>query len=41
MNNKQMTLMGTGFEKYTKTTRRAVCLAEMDRAVPWSELRAR
>ena len=38
MNNKQMTLMGTGFEKYTKTTRRAVFLAEMDRAVPWSEL---
>ena len=39
MNNKQMTLTGsTGFEKYTKTTRRAVFLAEMDRAVPWAEL---
>jgi len=38
MNNKQITLMGTGFEKYSKTTRRAVFLAEMDRAVPWGEL---
>jgi IS5 family transposase len=38
MNNKQMTLMSTGFEKYTKTTRRAQFLADMDRVVPWSEL---
>ena len=38
MNNKQMTLMSTGFEKYTKTTRRAAFLAEMDRVVPWGEL---
>lgn len=38
MNNKQMTLAGTGFEKYTKTTRRAQFLAEMDRVVPWGEL---
>lgn len=38
MNKNQMTLMSTGFEKYTKTTRRAVFLAEMDCAVPWSEL---
>jgi IS5 family transposase len=39
MNNKQMTLMGgTGFEKYTKTTRRAAFLAEMDQVVPWGEL---
>src|SRR3990170_2166 len=38
MNNKQMTLMGTGFEKYGKTTRRATFRAEMDRAVPWGEL---
>ncbi len=38
MNNKQMTLMNTGFEKYTKTTRRAAFLAEMDRVVPWREL---
>jgi IS5 family transposase len=38
MNNKQMTLMGTGFEKHTKITRRAAFLAEMDRVVPWNEL---
>lgn len=35
---KQQTL--GGFEKYTKTTRRAQFLAEMDRIVPWSELAA-
>jgi IS5 family transposase len=35
---KQMTLGGTGFEKYGKTTRRARFLAEMDRVVPWAEL---
>ncbi|HXJ91576.1 MAG TPA: IS5 family transposase [Terriglobia bacterium] len=33
---KQQTL--GGFEKYTKTTRRAKFLAEMDRLVPWKEL---
>ncbi len=33
--------MGTGFEKYTKTTRREQFLAEMERIVPWSELCAR
>lgn len=38
MKNKQMTLGGTGFEKHTKPTRRAVFLAEMDRVVPWGEL---
>jgi IS5 family transposase len=38
MKNKQMTLAGTGFEKYSKTTRRAQFLAEMDRVVPWAEL---
>lgn len=38
MNNKQMTLMSTGFEKYAKTTRRAQFLADMERVVPWSEL---
>jgi transposase, IS5 family len=37
----QLTLAGTGFEKYTKTTRRAEFLAEMDRVVPWRELCAR
>ena len=33
--------MGTGFEKQTKTTRRELFLAEMDRIVPWAELCAR
>jgi len=33
-----MTLAGSGFEKYAKTTRRAQFLAEMERVVPWSEL---
>ena len=35
--SKQLTL-GTGFEKYAKTTRREKFLSEMDRIVPWSEL---
>jgi IS5 family transposase len=35
---KQITLATTGFERYTKTTRRAAFLAEMERVVPWSEL---
>lgn len=35
--SKQMTL-GTGFEKYSKTTRREKFLTEMDRMVPWGEL---
>lgn len=35
---KQTTLAEGGFEKYGKTTRRAVFLAEMDRVVPWAEL---
>jgi IS5 family transposase len=38
MKNKQMTLTGSGFEKYAKTTRRAQFLAEMERVVPWAEL---
>jgi transposase, IS5 family len=37
----QLTLAGTGFEKYTKVTRRAQFLAEMERVVPWRELCAR
>lgn len=41
MKRAQMTLAGTGFEKYTKTTRRAQFLTEMDRVVPWRELCAR
>jgi transposase, IS5 family len=34
----QTTLASTGFEKYTKTTRRAQFLAEMERVVPWRAL---
>jgi transposase-like protein DUF772 len=35
---KQLTLAMAGFERYAKTTRRAVFLAEMERVVPWSAL---
>src|SRR6516165_1700155 len=35
---KQMTLAAVGFERYAKTTRRAVFLAEMERGVPWPAL---
>ena len=35
---KQLTLATSGFEKYSKTTRRAIFLNEMDRVVPWSKL---
>ena len=35
---KQKTLATLGFDKYTKTTRRAAFLGEMERVVPWSEL---
>jgi IS5 family transposase len=41
MTRAQITLAGTGFEKYTKTMRRAQFLAEMDRVVPWRALCAR
>ncbi len=41
MKRTQSTLASTGFEKYTKTTRRAQFLAEMDRVVPWRALCAR
>lgn len=41
MTRSQLTLAGAGFEKYTKVTRRAQFLAEMDRVVPWRELCAR
>jgi hypothetical protein len=41
MTRSQLTLTGTGFEKYTKRTRRAQFLAEMERVVPWRELCAR
>jgi IS5 family transposase len=32
--------MMTGFERYTKKTRRAMFLEEMDQLVPWEKLRA-
>ena len=35
---KQVTLATAGFERYTKTTRRAAFLAEMERVVPWTSL---
>ncbi len=35
---KQMTLSAGSFDRYSKTTRRAAFLAEMDRVVPWSAL---
>ena len=35
---KQLTLAAVGFERYAKTTRRAVFLTEMERMVPWSAL---
>jgi len=35
---KQMTLASAGFERYAKTTRRAVLLTEMERVVPWPAL---
>lgn len=35
---KQMTLAEGGFEKYSKTTRRAAFLADMERVVPWDKL---
>src|SRR2546428_7710709 len=38
MTRSQRTLAGTSFEKYTKVTRRAQFLAEIDRVVPWREL---
>jgi len=35
---KQITLAAAGFERYAKTTRRAVFLGEMERVVPWPGL---
>src|SRR3990172_8647109 len=35
---KQTTLSTSSFDRYSKTTRRATFLAEMDRVVPWSAL---
>ena len=41
MTGSQLTLAGTRFEKFTKVTRRARFLAEMDGVVPWGEFCAR
>jgi len=35
---KQMTLSAGSFERYSKTTRRAAFLADMNRVVPWKQL---
>lgn len=35
---KQMTLARGGFDRFGKTTKRAVFLREMDQVIPWSEL---
>ena len=35
---KEQLTLGTGFEKYSKTTCREKFLTEMDRIVPWGEL---
>jgi IS5 family transposase len=35
---RQVTLATAGFDRYSKPTRRAVFLAEMDRVVPWKQL---
>ena len=35
---RQTTLATSGFDRYSKPTRRALFLAEMDRVVPWRQL---
>jgi transposase, IS5 family len=35
---RQTTLASAGFERYSKTTRRAAFLGKMDRIVPWKDL---
>src|SRR5688500_2424610 len=35
---KQISLARGGFDRYSKTTKRAAFLAEMDRVVPWAQL---
>ena len=37
---RQLTLASVNFDKHRKVTRRAAFLAEMDKVVPWQELRA-
>ena len=38
MKRQQTLAMTTGFERYTKKTRRAIFLGEMEQVVPWREL---
>ena len=38
MTNKQITLATAGFERYSKTTRRAQFLDEMNQVIPWNRL---
>ena len=35
---KQLTLSTAGFDKHSKTPRRAVCLADRERVVAWADL---
>jgi IS5 family transposase len=35
---KQTTFSTSGFDRYAKTTKRAVFLAQMDQVVPWAAL---
>ena len=37
MKQRELAMM-TGFERYTKQTKRALFLEEMDQVVPWGEL---
>jgi hypothetical protein len=39
MSDKQISFSNATFDRYAKTTRRAVFLSEMDRIVPWERLR--
>jgi IS5 family transposase len=39
MSDKQISFSNASFDRYAKTTKRAVFLAEMDRIVPWERLR--
>jgi IS5 family transposase len=34
---KQLTFSAKGFDRYSKTTRRAAFLAEMEEVVPWPD----
>ena len=37
---KQLTFSAKGFDRYSKTTRRAAFLAEMEEVVPWADIGA-